>query len=99
MFASTPALSTPPVTLLYVRGGDAGGTPLDCHVAAVACRYGARVEIVAPADVCGLYPNAAEFAPAVLVLRDGRLVGEAVGESMPARELDSVVRCAVEWPA
>ena len=80
MLASTPVVESLPVTLLYVRGGDKNAIPLDSHVAAIASRYGARVEIVAPEQVEERYPNAAEFAPAVLVLRDGRLVGEAIAD-------------------
>ncbi len=99
MFASTPVSEALPVTLLYVRGSSKSATPLDGHVAAISSRYGARVEIVAPEEVRARFPHAAEFTPAVLVLRDGRLVGEAVGEWLPPRELDTVVRCAVEWPA
>jgi hypothetical protein len=33
----------------------------------------------------------------VLVVRRGEVVGEAIGAFLPVRELDRVVRCAVEW--
>ena len=38
-------------------------------------------------------------SPAVLVLRRGVVIGEAMGEDLPVRELDQAVRRAVEWPA
>jgi hypothetical protein len=37
--------------------------------------------------------------PALVLLRGGEVVGEAMGALLPSRELDHVVRCAVEWPA
>lgn len=37
-------------------------------------------------------------SPAVLLLRRGEVVGEAMGALLPMRELDDVVRRAVEWP-
>jgi hypothetical protein len=38
-------------------------------------------------------------SPALLLLRQGEVVGEAMGALLPMRELDDVVRRAVEWPA
>ena len=37
-------------------------------------------------------------SPALLLLRQGEVVGEAMGALLPMRELDDVVRRAVEWP-
>ena len=38
-------------------------------------------------------------SPALLLLRHGEVVGEAMGALLPMRELDDVVRRAVEWPS
>jgi hypothetical protein len=42
------------------------------------------------------HPVAAPVQPVVMVLRHGRLVGEAMGTLLPARELEGVVRSAVD---
>jgi hypothetical protein len=86
-----------PVTLVYIRepGTDAG--PLDRHLQAIARRF-PQVELVV---LDGQAVNAVVArrgpTPAVLVLRRGELVGECTG-LLPAREIEDVVRCAVEWP-
>jgi len=38
-------------------------------------------------------------SPIILVLREGRIIGEAMGDLFPTKELERVVRRAVEWPA
>ncbi len=99
MFASASQEPPCPVTLLYIHGEDASPA-LDGRIATVVDRYAPMVELVSvPADEVGArYPQMADFAPAVLVLRRGQVVGEAMGASLPQHELDTVVRCAVNWP-
>ena len=87
-----------PVTLLYVRVGDTSSSELDVRVRDVVARYQPFVELrtLGPAEVLALTGE----RPAVsrlLVLRSGEVVGQAMGALLPSRELDRVVRCAVEW--
>ncbi|HKE16210.1 MAG TPA: hypothetical protein VKB80_15160 [Kofleriaceae bacterium] len=92
------------ITLLYVRPRREGLTELDRRVGAIAERYARWVELVvlAPEDAAGragLEGVASFGSPALLLLRGGEVVGEAMGALLPARELEQVVRRAVEWPA
>jgi hypothetical protein len=94
------------VVLLYVRPAREGLTELDRRVGVIAERYARWVELVVVepgqlAERPGLEAVAAASSgsPALLLLRDGDVVGEAMGALLPARELEHVVRCAVEWPA
>ncbi len=87
-----------PVTLLYVRVGDRSSCELDDRVREVVARYQPFVELrtLGPAEVQALTGE----RPAVsrlLVLRCGEVVGQAMGALLPSRELDRVIRCAVEW--
>lgn len=92
------------VTLLYVRP-EGGGTELDQRISSVVARYAPHVvmRVVGPADLAGegaaLRNLGAYGCPAVLLLRGQAIVAEAIGASLPMRELDRAVRCAVEWPA
>jgi len=84
------------ITLLYVRPPNEEMTELDRRVGAIAERYSRWVElrVVGRPEVDGTFSS-----PAVLLLRHGEVVGEAMGALLPMRELDDVVRRAVEWPA
>jgi hypothetical protein len=90
-----------PITLLLVRGPGDGSETSDLRVSleTIALRYAPHVvlQVVSQAEVPEPYRQRPMLGPAVLVLRRGELVGEAMG-ALPVRELDSVVRCAVEWP-
>jgi hypothetical protein len=84
------------ITLLYVRPPCAEMTELDRRVGAIAERYSRWVEL----RVVGPVGDGDAFgSPALLLLRQGEVVGEAMGALLPMRELDDVVRRAVEWPA
>lgn len=84
------------ITLLYVRPESAERTELDRRVGAIAERYSRWVEL----RVVGPVGDGDAFgSPALLLLRQGEVVGEAMGALLPMRELDDVVRRAVEWPA
>ncbi|HTE50330.1 MAG TPA: hypothetical protein VK698_05625 [Kofleriaceae bacterium] len=74
------------VELVVVRPEELAGSPL--------LKRPAELE-VRPAAGGG----SSSISPALLLLRDGEVVGEAMGALLPSRELDHVVRCAVEWPA
>ncbi len=103
------------IILLYVRPACDGPTELDRRVGAIAERYAAWVEliVVRPEELAdrgflgqrgeawgiGVAASGAGHCPALLLLRGGEVVGEAMGALLPSRELDHVVRCAVEWPA
>lgn len=103
------------IILLYVRPACDGPTELDRRVGAIAERYAAWVEliVVRPEELAesgflrepgkaGAVRSAVGVgatSPALLLLRGGEVVGEAMGALLPSRELDHVVRCAVEWPA
>jgi len=80
------------ITLLYVRPPSEEMTELDRRVGAIAERYSRWVELRVVGD------GEAFGSPAVLLLRQGEVVGEAMGALLPMRELDDVVRRAVEWP-
>lgn len=91
----------PPIRLIYVRDPGADLEVLDGRLARIVARYAPMVDLQALAP-WELPPEMAEHAgpgPSVLILRRGQLVGGAAGAAMPARELDRVVRCAVEWTA
>ena len=83
------------ITLLYVRPASAERTELDRRVGAIAERYSRWVElrVVGPVGDDGAF-----VSPSLLLLRQGEVVGEAMGALLPMRELDDVVRRAVEWP-
>jgi hypothetical protein len=94
------------ITLLYVRPAREGMTELDARVGAIVERYARWIELVVVrpeelGDWPGIEPAAGAGAgsPALFLLRQGEVVGEAMGAFLPTRELDHVVRCAVEWPA
>jgi hypothetical protein len=92
------------ITLLYVRPARDGLTELDRRVGAIAERYARWVELVVVrpdqlAASLGLDRVADAGSPAVFLLRQGEIVGEAMGALLPTRELDQAVRQAVEWPA
>jgi hypothetical protein len=78
------------VTLLYVRPEGDGQTGLDRVVELVAGRYGVTLQVVPP--------DREPAVPALLVLRGEEIVGQAMGALLPVRDLDDVVRRAVEWP-
>lgn len=82
------------ITLLYVRPPSAEMTELDRRVGAIAERYSRWVDL----RVIGPVGDEAFGSPALLLLRQGEVVGEAMGALLPMRELDDVVRRAVEWP-
>jgi hypothetical protein len=84
------------ITLLYVRPPGEDLTELDRRVGTIAERYSRWVEL----RVVGQVGDGEAFgSPALLLLRQGEVVGEAMGAFLPMRELDDVVRRAVEWPA
>ena len=84
------------ITLLYVRPASPEMTELDRRVGAIAERYSRWVEL----RVVGPVGDGEAFgSPALLLLRQGEVVGEAMGALLPMRELDDVVRRAVEWPS
>jgi hypothetical protein len=79
-------------------------TELDRRVGAIVERYARWVElvVVTPESLAGDPERervAGAGSPALFLLRQGEVVGEAMGALLPTRELDQVVRQAVEWPA
>jgi hypothetical protein len=92
-----------PITLLYVRPLAGDYLDLDAKLLEVAERYAPMVRLLTltPAEAGRVLARRAwhtRRAPSVVVLRHGQVVGEAMGSLLPARELDRVVRRAVEWP-
>jgi hypothetical protein len=89
------------ITLLYLRPEGAAETELDARLREVALRYAPVValEIRPLAEAGRLARWTSPGSPAVLVLRRGVVIGEAMGHDLPVRELDRAVRRAVEWPA
>lgn len=90
-----------PITLVYLRPDSAEVTELDGRLAEIARRYAPIValEIRRSTEAGPLARWSSPDSPAVLVLRRGVVIGEAMGDSLPVRELDQAVRRAVEWPA
>ena len=88
----------PPVTLLYVSAGDGIGAELETRLDEIVGRYQPHVELrtLRPDEVEALTGEKPQV-PRLLVLRGGEIVGQAMGALLPTRELDRVVRCAVEW--
>ncbi len=87
-----------PITLLYIRHHTDEPDELEADLHRITLRYAPLVHMrcVEPANLAGQFAFFAERTPVVLVIRDGQIVGEAMGD-LPMRELDRVVRCAVEW--
>ena len=87
-----------PVTLLYVSAGDDAGAELELRLGEIATRYQPYFELrtFRPDEVEAL-TGEKPVVPRLLVLRGGEIVGQAMGALLPTRELDRVVRCAVEW--
>ena len=88
------------ITLLYARPSSMGDLDvLGARLARIAAQYGPQVELVhvSADELPGPYAQTAHSTPTLVVLRDGAVVGEAIG-TLPARELDRLVRRAVEWP-
>ena len=86
------------VTLLYVSAGDEIGAELEIRLEEITRRYQPYVELrtFRPEEVEALTGEKPQV-PRLLVLRGGEVVGQAMGTLLPTRELDRVVRCAVEW--
>lgn len=93
-------MSDVPITLVYIRSEQQRLPELDDTLQTIVERYAPLVELrrVTPEATPRRFARFAQRTPTVLVLRHGALVGEAIGAGLPARELDRVVRCAVEWP-
>lgn len=96
--------SSAPITLLYVRPRELDLALLDARLTKIAERYAPTVEMktVEPSQLADYnlperYATFSGLTPAVLLLRGGEVVGEAIGAFLPVRELDRVVHCAVEW--
>ncbi|MBT8495943.1 MAG: hypothetical protein KJO07_23060 [Deltaproteobacteria bacterium] len=92
------APTTAPVTLLYVSAGGQVGAELEVRLGEIVGRYQPFVELrtFRPDEVEAL-TGEKPLVPRLLVLRGGEVVGQAMGALLPTRELDRVVRCAVEW--
>jgi hypothetical protein len=94
-----PVPAEPPITVLVVCAPGDDASALAERLATIAVRYAPLVALrtVTPDELPERYGHLTGAMPTVLVLRRGHLVGGAAGSSLPARELDAVVRCAVEW--
>ncbi len=88
--------AAPPITLIYIRAAGAEIGPLDAHLQTIARRFPQVDLVVLDGDAVDAVVARRGPTPAVLVLRRGELVGEATG-LLPAREIEEVVRCALEW--
>lgn len=93
-----------PIELLLVRPDDCELRELENTLRSIVSRYGPMVHMRVVNKVPESLgranrPDCGVQQPLVLVVRDGQVVGEAMGSLLPARELDRVVRCAVEWPS
>jgi len=94
---SAAAAASSPITLLYVRDPDAEPGPIDGQLEALARRFPQVTLVVIDGDAVPAVIARRGPVPALLVMRGGELVGEATG-SLPPREIEEVVRNAVEWP-
>jgi hypothetical protein len=87
---------------LYLRPAEDGSgdlAMLDATVQTLVVRHSPRValRVIDPAAAPDEFAALAPYAPAVFLLRRAQVVGEAMGASLPIRELDRIVRCAIEW--
>jgi hypothetical protein len=89
------------ITLIYIRPEAGFETYLDVSLAEIARRYAPKVELkrMTAAEAGDLADWASPGSPAILVMRRGAVIGEAMGDALPVRELDQAVRRALEWPA
>ena len=89
------------VTVVYVCDEAQQDDGLGKRLAEVVERYSPLVTLVVTnqADLPTGFASAGAQAPTLFVLRGTEVVGHAAGARLPVRELDRVVRCAVEWPA
>jgi hypothetical protein len=94
------AATPPQVHVLYLRPTEHEFVALDQHIARLTIRFAGLVD-VSVIDGDDLPPSLSHYGgrrtPTLLVLRDGRLIGEAVG-TLPLRELVGLLTCAVSWP-
>ena len=88
-----------PIVVLYVREPDHPACELDDHLIRVVARYeGVELRMVDPDHLAIEYAFLADCSPSVLVLRDGEVIGGAIGDRLPQRELDDMLHAAVRWP-
>ena len=90
-------LEVQPVVVVYVRPSDRNLVDLDARLEHIATRYQSyiKLDIVEPENLPPRYAHLNVRGPCVVVLRGGEIVGEAMGAGLPVRELDTVVRCAL----
>jgi hypothetical protein len=99
--AAVPAVprASPPIVVLYVREPDHPACALDEHLIRVVGRYqGVELRLVDPNELAVEYSFLADCSPSVLVLRDGVVIGSAIGDGLPQRELDDMLHAATRWP-
>jgi thioredoxin-like negative regulator of GroEL len=86
------------ISLVLIRSATQPCVQLSQGLRELGCRYGSRVRVreVEASQVPARFARFEARAPTVLVLRRGRIIAEATGARLPLRELDRVVRRAVE---
>jgi len=95
-----PSGSDPRIQLIAVIPAGDEFQRFEARLAVVAARYAdsVHVTLVSPGEGNQLMWTRSSVLPTVVLIRNGRLVGEAIGD-LPLRELDEVVRAAATWPA
>ena len=94
-----------PITLVLVRSPGANGRrtakKLEKRLEEIAERYAPNVVVLSssPSRLPKRYKDHAGPSPTVLVLRNDEIICETMGDLFPTKELDRVVRRAVEWPS
>ncbi|MCC6994909.1 MAG: hypothetical protein IT370_09895 [Deltaproteobacteria bacterium] len=99
-----PSGCDPRIHLIAVKPAGDEFVRFEARLAILAARYidTVRVTLVTAGegddDGDGSWPRRSTVLPTVVLMRAGRMVGEAIGD-LPLRELDEVVRAAATWPA
>jgi hypothetical protein len=93
------AIASAGIVVLYVREATDEGGELEEQVRRVVARYPAvELRVVGPEVAAGLWSASAYRSPSVLILRGGVVVGGAMGDRLPQRELVEMLHAAVSWP-
>jgi hypothetical protein len=87
------------IHLIAVKPAGDAFARFEARLAIVAARWvgSVRVTLITAGQGDEGWPRRSTVLPTVVLMRGGKLVGEAIGD-LPLRELDEVVRAAATWP-
>ena len=84
------------VSVLFVRPAGMSAPLLERRLGEITAHHGLALYTMLPQDVPKKLASSVGAIPVVLIVSGGKLVGQAVGECLPVRELDNLVRAALD---